>query len=1236
MTSRLRRMLLINTRTSGTQSSIAINELDPTDGAAVTGDNAVGKTTTLEIIPLFFGSSPSQITETAGGREPMLRFLLPHADSAIVFEYQRGPDPKRDLRCAVLRRQGASDAPEYRFLPCGFNPAFFLRESEQGQICHNDEEMVNAMIEMGIRPSLKLAINDYKHVILGTNSGSQQAGKLRLLASEHSLAQRALPHLDRLIASVVKQEVNFHDFVRVAVTIVQDKLGAAGKGHDRARLTLRQSRSQIEQWISNRDACERALALDPEVQQMRQSIATHERLSDQLREAKAVVSPMLALARTQLERAGAALHRLQERRKTQLERENTLETELVASCSKARGLATDLEQQVQTEEAVRNTLHLDNVLQWAADLESLPSLRSKLQSTNELIDLATGQAKNIAERFDQIRKSLQGEHDQHLSSLGQQETDLQTQFSQETAQISDTASEKRATILPKQEDERRNLAVQREQLSARIATAKAQAKNALASEETRDALEIANARVEEHNDHLEAAREASDRASKEAQIAKDAFAQAELSDQAAKSALEAACRRLQQARDMLAPADGTLLSALRTHPSQDWKSNLARVISPSLLQRTDLKAAAIEPVVQDLHLYGWHLATEAIDAPEWADDDQIRARIDLESRSVELAQEAAKKARTTLSEASQRLTAAQTAARLAHSALNLAQSTKQRFKGDLILVQTRHQAEVKAAANQASAEARELEEQMLGLDRLSSELANRHSDQLTQIENQARQLRDQAQERRDTALLRVNGQRTSANTDLETRRQQIDVQRKCQLSEAGVDTEKLQKLTEEAEKITKDIRTTEDRSTTVSRWRTWISDGGHARLPDLLARKETADQEAGQAEEALRVHRSGMDDSETDYKSNLSTANDAVSRAQDDVDLLTDLVARLGLREHSGPALPSLRSPSDLQMQIRRLEGEIETVSGEVRTRFIGLRDKLCEAPGPVRDLVEQRLKEASPDTSGKSSVIDQASRLGIVHGEMRHRIVPSITNSANTILESVRQFRVQIQSFETEMKRFNGDLQKGLSRVHGFQRLSTVEIHMTTDFSTLGFMKGLDAVDAAAREHIARGSVFSNKTDLPDASVSIALRQLASLLGPDSALDVHLERHTMLRGSAHIDGKTRAFQNQNDLKHISSTGLSAILLISLLSGMLNMIRGDAEVYMPWVTDEVGKFDVKNFAALVSMLKENRIDPVTASPHLSPVQYRHFGRTYTFQSNGRIARWASDRQRLATTERKAA
>jgi hypothetical protein len=65
--------------------------------------NAVGKTTTLELFPLFFGTPPSQITETVGGREPLLKFVLPMPYSAIAFEYQCGSDEAHDVRCAVLR-----------------------------------------------------------------------------------------------------------------------------------------------------------------------------------------------------------------------------------------------------------------------------------------------------------------------------------------------------------------------------------------------------------------------------------------------------------------------------------------------------------------------------------------------------------------------------------------------------------------------------------------------------------------------------------------------------------------------------------------------------------------------------------------------------------------------------------------------------------------------------------------------------------------------------------------------------------------------------------------------------------------------------------------------------------------------------------------------------------------------------------------------------------------------------
>jgi hypothetical protein len=433
-----------------------------------------------------------------------------------------------------------------------------------------------------------------------------------------------------------------------------------------------------------------------------------------------------------------------------------------------------------------------------------------------------------------------------------------------------------------------------------------------------------------------------------------------------------------------------------------------------------------------------------------------------------------------------------------------------------------------------------------------------------------------------------------------------------------VDTKRLNELTATEKTITEAIKTIEGRMTIVSQWQTWIKEGGHARLPALDATVERVHQEKKHAQENVQRHEEAVRNSAAAHAHDHIKFSALVDHAADDLALLTELLLRLGLPEHSGPTLPSTRAPADLQHSIRTLEHELYEIETKIRTQFGRLRDLLCSAADQVRELVEQSLHEIAT-----ADVISQASQLALVHRELPRRIIPNINNSADTILESVRQFRSQISAFESEMNSFNKDLQKGLSRVEGFQRLNAVEIQITTDFSALNFMKGLDAVDAAARAHIARGSVFSNKTELPSPEVSVALRQLSSLLGPDSCLEVNIEQHTMLSGSAFIDGLTRRFHNQNDIKHISSTGLSAILLIALLCGMLNMIRGTSQVYIPWVTDEVGKFDISNFSALMNMLKDNQIDPVTGSPSLSPVQYRHFARTYSFQSRGRITRWSN-------------
>ena len=250
MASRLRRMLLVNTRTSGILSSGAINEVDPRGGAAVTGENTVGKTTTLELIPLFFGTLPSQIAEAVGGRDPMLRFVLPTAQSAIVFEYQRGDDEEQDVRCVVLRRTPGGDSAEYRFIMGPFRADLFTMATPAGvKVFRDDAQMVEAITASGMRPMRKLSIADYRAVILGLKAMNQDGRELRQMSTQYGFANRSLPHLDRLISAVVKEKVNFKDFVHVAVTIVQEAIGGPTTGLERGKFSLRQSRSQIDRWL---------------------------------------------------------------------------------------------------------------------------------------------------------------------------------------------------------------------------------------------------------------------------------------------------------------------------------------------------------------------------------------------------------------------------------------------------------------------------------------------------------------------------------------------------------------------------------------------------------------------------------------------------------------------------------------------------------------------------------------------------------------------------------------------------------------------------------------------------------------------------------------------------------------------------------------------------------------------------------------------------------------------------
>ncbi len=258
----LRRMVLINVGTNVHMPSGRFAQIDPRGGAAVLGDNGVGKTTNLRLFPLFFGHLPSQLVVAGGGQEALIRFVLPTDASAIAFEYSRGSNNPTDLRMAVIRRRSDDpDVPVYRLYRCGFSTDLFV---DAGRFL-TDEETQQKALERNIQTTARLTSAEYRHVILRTPSVSKERDRLRRYSVEWSFGPKSLDNLDRVVAAMLKKHISFSDIVQVAIGMAQQDHAPSS---ERGRIAYKQGRDQIERWLRDYYACEQALQLEDSVKDL--------------------------------------------------------------------------------------------------------------------------------------------------------------------------------------------------------------------------------------------------------------------------------------------------------------------------------------------------------------------------------------------------------------------------------------------------------------------------------------------------------------------------------------------------------------------------------------------------------------------------------------------------------------------------------------------------------------------------------------------------------------------------------------------------------------------------------------------------------------------------------------------------------------------------------------------------------------------------------------------------------
>jgi Protein of unknown function (DUF3584) len=1218
VSSRLCKIYLVNTKTSGSTTSGRICEIDPRGGAAITGANGAGKTTTLQVIALFFGYSPTQLVQTGENRESMLRFILPHPESAIVFEYERADSP-RDVCHVILRRESNSDVGEYRFVRGPMRKELFVAQDATGDTVFLDDEGTRqvAMREgQGEDFAAKLKLAAYRAVILNVPSAGKDNINRRNLASRFSFSRKPLAHLDRLVAAVIKEHLDFDDFSEVAATIVMDRVGSdVGQFAKDKQLQLRQSRGQIEQWLRDREAIDRAIRLEPEVKLLRDVIGEFRALDMRLGEKRTDCAKLTSINEGLLDQAQSDLEDLQVRR-TQLQEDfSRRKTQLQEAIEQAQQAFSNRTNTYDVLFRKKRYLEDNDAPTWAKRTLDLEGLQGQAHALQEIVEAISNTARGVVNDYatkaqsvkDETGRKVEVMRKEHETTRARYDTEIATLAEQETQSL----QEINGRFAPRMSATDQAL----EDCVGIQAQATAQVQRPGIDESLEVRLEHSR---QSHQDHQNAVIEAQYAVSKVQNAYNEAdreWSQAQRVHDSQKEHLTQAIKAVEGVKARLQPDPQSLHAAFLADLDAPWAETLGKVIDPALLTRVDLQPHFTGE--KDALAYGWGINLAVIDRPKWVDQEDLKRQLEEASRAAQTSQGLLEEARRRFESAGSQRDKAAEELDLKQAALAVVQSKSGEFKSQL---QAMQDTVAKARVNAKEEAQRRLEAAKTALESARKQLRQvkgAFEQEASDKRAEFAQQRDMAKRRRDDAIADVENRITTFQMRQSQAIKHLEQEREKELLSRGVDGEDLSRKENALSKLREDIREVEDHGPIAREWRDWQDNQGLSQLVDARETKDRAEEALNQANENWVAAEQLRREANATLGSEEAKIKQRSQSAESELSLLRAIAAELA---EFAPHGVSTMTPND---QAGALKGQAHALLSDYRIKRQSLRTKsekvdrvLCEGESSAREFVQGVMKEVTSDALD----IDRASALVRVYDRIRPEVLVNVNLSLRTMLDGIKHYRETISDFESEVKKFNDKLQEGLKLVSSkFARFREFKVNVVSDLAKLDFIGKLKLLDDVIADHRARNSA-TYSIEVPSAQSAQALRTFMGALSSGS-MEINLGKHITLSGSVFDDGVFKTFHSAKELEKISSNGLTAIALISLLSGLLNVIRGDQEIYIPWATDEVGRFDGGNFQHLMQMMAENKIDAVTASPALTPASYAYFAHRYVFKPQGVIAEY---------------
>jgi len=1205
----LNRLILIDSYKEGELQEVRL------DGHTnLNGVNGAGKTTLLRLIPLFYGERPGRLVPKSRVTDSFVQHYLPRESSYIIFEYQRV-----EQVCMVAIYASSNDEGLcYRFIDKGFEPDYFIEQHEDGeQYPVSCRQLRTHLLKCGVQCSNQVtACSDYRTII--QNLPHNKGQEMRQLIARYSFCQgssgKRLKDIEKIITGMFMRSTDFSDLREMLVNCIDE---------NRETIALELQMETLDSWSKEYRAYQ-------QVELERQKIILLNEIEQGL---------------VQTEYSLGELQARLEKLLVQDELEEQKQRETGATCyAQMESLQKEWEQEeLRLKSALAST---------KAELDQQQRERKQLEKERDEWDTQDIEGKKqLYLRLEQIKQTLNTERDnlsqlmsdvqdieaefRRLQAEKEQQFDAQThRFELEKQQINQRLAEQKAQVTAEsavRKDKLRETSEQQQEKSHLISLQLSEQLGALNSqmeEVQADPILIADRekKLEQHADSLQQKQEAEANEQTvidEIRIHKGLIEQLfqkkrQLGEDKQSLLIEQAQLELQ----INADAD-TLLGFLREYKA-DWGNHIAKVIQPELLLRNDLEP---ELLTKQSGLYGVALQLNDVFANNMVDEDKLRDLLhDLQTKiadcvlaetQVDEELERVRQTDMSLQKKSKQMALAkgQVHAQL-HTLKEELDSLKQqilRSKKDrgqqLTQQRTVIQEQIKTAKVQLASQQRQLKDDIELLEHALMAKIN----QILTLAEQERALADKE-------IARLQTLKASELAELKQQRLQSMRERK-------VDTATLTVLESKVTQLKEEMLQAEKAEQLVHQYQRWLATDW-ARYDTLQTEISASATLQHQQQQQFEMSLANYQQQRNRLDEQLEKIKTQIKKQEKALKTLRTVLEDLVIYPKRLPENVSFDSSHHLFL----LQGHFRVLTAKHKTR----RKELADL---IRHL--KRVLSAIANTRPHSYYLAVSTELGVDSDDMQWLSAIQewfgtsaddtrrwLVMQAQTFGSAIRNYQQALQRFDRGIDSLSRRLAANIDQNISFEKIESIQGRLSSKVKTLGYWEQIVKFTEQYDE-------WNRQTDgqLPSDDFAEIVRRVAEQMQGKNKVEMKLVNLLELEIIVTENGRSKRATHAEELRQISSHGLSYLILCVFFIALVNMIRKGQPVRFIWPMDELKELHQLNIEMLIDILSKNNITLLSAFPDPDPEILRLFKNRYQVHGYRELIEMDIDPKYIASLEK---